>query len=79
MSRLLGASLLSIVLIAGCGSAVTSPSGSSTPGASASPTSSTPSTATRLAVAVPRTRTHAGSAGAADLAVARDHRLAERP
>ena len=28
MSRLLGASLLSIVLIAGCGSAATSPGGS---------------------------------------------------
>ncbi len=45
MSRLLGASLLSVVLIAGCGSAVASPSGSSTPGASASRTWS-PLTAT---------------------------------
>ena len=39
MSRLFSASLLSIVLIAGCGSAATSPDGSSTPGASTPPTS----------------------------------------
>jgi len=46
MSRLLGASLLSIVLIAGCGSGATSPGGTPAPGASASPTTSAAAPAT---------------------------------